>query len=165
MFGYKSDEQGSIHVLPNGRWDGESVALLADDHPLGGVFVTETDVAGDGSGLIVGTDTRQEPLRAGAWHLTEDGEVRRLAEYDGRTVLDVELHRPTGELLVLAANGDEWGGRRDTWVLSLAVTHDLTAFSELTRFGSRTELTSVAFWQGGLYWGTAEGEVWRAVGY
>jgi len=50
-------------------------------------------------------------------------------------------------------------------LVALAVTEDLVDFAELVRFGSRDELTSAAYWRGGLYCGTAEAEVWRAVGY
>ena len=166
VFGYGSDATGSIDTLPHGTVasGGDVVTPLAADHPLRLVFITETDPLPDGSGLVRGVDASREPLRTVVHHATDASDAAPVEHFRDRTVVDVFVHAPTGEVLVLSQEGDDYlaGNNLTHWSLRLEVTHDLASWTELMTFETDVRPRAVAAWRGDLYLGTDDGEVWRA---
>jgi hypothetical protein len=165
-FGYRSDAQGQINHLTNSTWDGSGLVELPATHPLKYVFATESDVLPDGSGLLRGVDASKTPLLSRAWRVPATGDAAVVEGLAGLTVVDAYVNGPTGELLVLAVDGDDYVAypKLTSWSVRLMVTSDLTTWTDLVAFTTDVPPKSLAWWRGALYYGTDRGEILRAVG-
>lgn len=163
VFGYRSNNQGSIYDLPHHLWDGEILAPLQPEHPLRFVFVTETDPLSPELGLVRGVIASETPLRSATWRVAGE-EVVRLAALDEVTVLDVDRVEATGELLLLVRDGAEYPAAGRTFSVRALVTRDLERFEELFVLETDRLPKALAHWRGHLFLGTARGEVWRSPG-
>jgi len=165
LFGYQTDAQGDLWRLPHAVYDGETVELLPTGHPFRRLFVTETDLLGDGTALVRGIDVSVSPTRAVLWVVDADGQPVSLTQFAGWEILDAALHAPTGEVVLLAQDAsDEWPRAEyqvAAWACPVISMNNCT---ELFNFSSRTGPASLVAWRGALYLGTARGQIWRSVG-
>lgn len=168
-FGYRAGAQGIDELIP-ARWDGERLEPMPAGHPLERLFITETEAVAPDFGLLRGVDAGATPLRQGVWRLSPGGQVTALTRFAGMTVTDVYLHRPSGELLVQAWDGDDYSdpeaGFRTSWSVRLLAcpVADPEDCTELCAFTSDVPPASIAYWRGSIYYGTDQGQVWRSVG-
>ena len=163
LFGYTSNAQYQIDNLIGATYDGTALTLLADDHPLRQVFASETDRITDELGILRGVDLSADPLLNAVYTITATG-VSQVTGLIGKTVVDLTVYEPTGEVLLLTHEGDDYLASFDLteWQLSVISTTDFESFTELLSFQSDVPPSSIAFWRGRLYYGTAHGQVWRA---
>jgi len=163
IFGYKSNNQGNIHQLPYSVYDKTTVELLPVGHPLLNIFVTETDLAPDGAGIIRGVDMSSEPMTSGIWRF--DGvDLQKITQLEESTVVDFYLNESSAEILLLTHLGSEYAAVRSDWHVQIISTTDLENFQVLTEFDTDIAPRSLALWQGGLYYGNTAGQVWRTIG-
>ncbi|MBI4701439.1 MAG: hypothetical protein HY744_09815 [Deltaproteobacteria bacterium] len=169
VFGYTSDANFEIDALIGARYDGAALELLPEDHPLRWVYVTETDLvpgseAADSFGLVRGIGLAEEPLRSQSWRAQADGTVEPIDGLAGQTVVDVFVHEPTGESLLLVYEGDDYleSLQLSEWQVRFLVTADFEQFTELVSFSTQLAPWSLAYWQGHLFYGTDGGQIWRA---
>ncbi|MBI4705959.1 MAG: hypothetical protein HY744_33115 [Deltaproteobacteria bacterium] len=169
LFGYTTNAKFEIDGLTGARYDGATLDLLPDDHPLRWVYVTETDlVAGSGPGepfgVVRGVRLAEEPLRNQVWRVEADGTAALVDALAGQTVVDVSVHESTGEILLLAFEGDDYldGLQLSEWHVRFLVTADFEQFTELLSFSTDLAPWSLAYWQGYLFYGTDAGQIWRA---
>ncbi len=156
VFGYHTDGTGTTYgtsyVLEE-----DGVAPFAE---LGSFFVLDTVILDDAVALVVGIHI-EDPLRQGAM-LMENGIVTEYPGLHDYTVLDAE---PLGDGrgLVLYLEGNEYplldtGG----WPTHVGVLHPDGALVEVADFLPSVRPTAIAYWQGRLYIGMADGSIWRA---
>jgi len=163
-FGYRTNAEGLIDLLPHGAWDGETFTLLPGDHAFASVYVIETDRVGPDRGLVRGRDFGVSPSVQRAWWFAPDATTSVITAFDGMTVVDVDVVTATGELLALTVDGDDWrpetpGEKRvRAWVTAA----DGDAWTEVFDLATYIPPKSIAYWQGAVYLGTDTGEVWRA---
>lgn len=156
VFGYFSDDAGMTYAT---GYVLEGDSLVAWEG-LGSFFVLDTVILDDASALVVGVHI-EDPLRQGAM-LVKNGvgtEVAALQEY---TVLDVE---PLGDGrgLVLYLDGNDYP-LQDTggWPTHVGVLDPDGSITEIGGLFPTVRPASIAFWQGRLYLGMADGAIWRA---
>jgi hypothetical protein len=160
VFGYRSAGGAPDRVL-NGAVAAGRFAPLGPGDPLAGVVVAEADAVGEGRAVLRGAPSLQDHRRA-AWLLEAAGPPRRLHAFDGRTVADVFVHEPSGEVLLLVIDGDAWPRAPGAWNGVLYVTRDFVDFHEVVRLPSHVRPVCVAAWEGRLFFGTVDGALWRA---
>ncbi len=163
LFGYTSNAQYQIDNLIGATHDGTALTLLDDGHPLRQVFASETNRITDELGILRGVDLSADPLLNVVYAITPTG-VSQVTGLIGKTVIDLTVHEPTGEILLLTHEGDDYQASFDLteWQLSVLCTTDLESFTELLSFQSDVPPSSIAFWRDRLYYGTDHGQVWRA---
>ncbi len=156
VFGYYSDDTGTTYATS--YLLGEEA--LVPWEGLGAFFVLDTAVLDQENGLVVGVHIEQ-PLRQGAMLVTNGVGEEVLALQDF-TVLDVE---PLGDGrgLVLYLDGNDYP-LEDTggWPAHVGVLNSAGELTEIASFFPTIRPASVAFWQGRLYVGMADGNIWRA---
>lgn len=163
-FGYRTNAEGLIDLLPHGAWDGAAFTLLPADHALASVYVIETDGVGPSRGLVRGRDFGVSPSVQRAWWFAPNATATVIAAFDGLTVVDVDVVEATGELLALTVDGADWrpeapGEKRVRAWVSAA---DGDTWSEVFDLRTYIPPKSIAWWRGAIYLGTDTGEVWRA---
>ncbi|MBW2458340.1 MAG: hypothetical protein JRI68_27805, partial [Deltaproteobacteria bacterium] len=163
LFGYTSNAQYQTDNIIGATHDGTNLTMLADGHPLRWVFALETDPITDELGILRGVDVSQSTLLHAAYRVTPTG-VSQVDGLIGKTVVDLSVHEPTGEILLLTHEGDDYQASfaLTEWQLSVVVTTDFETFTELLSFTSDVPPSSIAFWRDRLYYGTDHGQVWRA---
>jgi hypothetical protein len=111
-------------------------------------------------------DASKTPLLSRAWRVPATGDAAVVEGLAGLTVVDAYVNGPTGELLVLAVDGDDYVAypKLTSWSVRLMVTSDLTTWTDLVAFTTDVPPKSLAWWRGALYYGTDRGEILRAVG-
>lgn len=161
LFGYRSDSAGRTTIV-NARWNGTSAEPLPMDHPLRAAFGLETLSLPDGGG-IVRVAIREETvgLVHRVFRVRPDGTATRVAGLVGRRVLDATVHAPTGEVLLVSSDVDEYPGDTVLWSMRLDVTRDFETFTTLASFDADVAMRSVAAWRGRVYLGADDGAVWR----
>ncbi len=160
MFGYQTDRNARIDRVPNSNYNGLSVARLEARYGLSGALITETDVISGTLGLARGVDVSRNPIRARAWTIDHNAEVRALDALDDKTIIDVYVTPQA--VLLLVIDGSSWPPNRDPWRATVLVTSDFLTFDELVSFEWPHAVRAVAHWQGALYFGTDRGQVLRA---
>ena len=160
LFGYRTDAMGRATIV-NARWDGDAAAPLAMADPLRGAFVLETLTLPGGGGFARGAVSVGGALVHRAFRVDADGAARVIEHFNGRRVLDVFRHAPTGEVVVLSADLDEYPAEPLVWSMRAEVTADFERFTELTSVTRDEAVRAVAAWRGRLYFGTDGGAVWR----
>ncbi len=167
VFGYLLNNQG-IHALPNTAWDGEKATLLESGHPLYGIFASESDPIDADRTLLRGVDvTTESPRPWSTWMVSSGAQVTKIERFANETIADVAPAPDTGEWLLLTYDGNDYGtsvgGELTEWFVRFYVTRDFVQFTQLTGFYTEVPPDSVAVWKGAVYYGTAWGEVWRAL--
>ena len=165
IFGYIYEQATEVVHIENASFDGTEVTSLAAGNAFENVFGTAVDALPDGASLLRGTDVGEPILLNELWHVGPDAEVVRMEAMIGWTVIDVALVEEYGEILYLVAEGDSYAdGPTEPYALAAwsAPVSDPQAVSALVSFSLDVLPESIAFWQGSLFLGTGEGEVWKA---
>ena len=166
LFGYIYEQATEAVSVENASFDGTEVTSLEADHPFARIFGTSVDALPDGSSLLRGVDVDEPILLNEIWRVGPDASAARVEAMIGWTVIDVALVEEFGEILILVAEGDSYAdGPTEPYALAAwaAPISDPEAVSELVAFDADALPESIAFWQGSLFLGTGEGEVWKAV--
>lgn len=163
LFGYESDFAAGVAYVSNAVFDGTAVQVLEDSALLGTVFGLESLALPDGTGLVVGVDVTESPMRYGIWHVAADGTPARLEALAGFNVVDLAYCPKTEEILYLALTGDEYPGAPTSFEASVQVAPLAAPGStaELVHCTSDVSPFAIAYWQGRLYLGTGDGQVLR----
>ncbi len=163
MFGYTSNAQFQVDNTIGATHDGQSLTMLDDAHPLRWLFALETDRIEPQLGIVRGVDVSADLLTHGVWTLSPQGALP-VAGLVGSTVVDLFVHAPTGESVLLTYDGDDYTAGFDltSWHVRILVTADFATFDELVSFDTDVAPRSIAYWRGRLYYGTDHGQVWRA---
>lgn len=164
LFGYESDFFLGTATVANARYDGSSVTALGAGDALARVFPDGTLALPDGSALLYGSDL--DARKSHTWRVAGDGALTPLAVLEGRTVLDVSLAPDTSELVVLSYLGDD-SDAQPTAGFDLQIHAAPLATPEvlalLATWTSDVRPRAVAYFDGALFVGTADGDVLRAL--
>ena len=163
LFGYTSDASYKIDALIGARYDGKTLEMLPDNHPLRWVFATETDRVGE-QGLVRGVNLSNDPLLHAIWLIDADGTVTPVDGLAGKTVVDLAYHAPTQETVLLTNDGDDYAASFELtqWQVRVLVTSDFKTFTELLAFQSDIPPKSIVYWESYLFYGTDHGAVMRS---
>ena len=150
--------------IRNAAWDGAAVTDLDASHGLRTIFPAGTLALPEGVGLAWGVDVSLQPMRNTVSRVASDGSVESLASFAGLTVLDVARHEDTDELVYLVIEGDEYGAEPTPFQARVLVAARATPGDtvELLSFATDVEPRSIAYWAGGLFLGTADGQVLKS---
>jgi hypothetical protein len=159
VFGYASDTSSinRFHAFTLGADGLEELAGLSR------VFVTRTQALSESQGLLVGVSVGTV-LTWRAWTLA-GGEAEVASALDGITILDLQ---PVGDgrTLVLAIEGNDYPAPTEgPWQVSVGLTGDASSLETLVSWEADLWPEAVAYYQGSLLVGMADGSVWRAEGY
>ena len=158
VFGYASDTSSinRFHAFTLGA-DG-----LDELGGLSRVFVTRTQSLSESQGLLVGVSVGTV-LTWRAWTLA-GGEAEVASALDGITILDL-LAMDDARTLVLAIEGNEYPASSEgPWQAMVGITSDASSLETLVSWEVESFPESVAWYQGSLLVGMADGSVWRAEG-
>lgn len=131
-----------------------------EDAWLGNVYWRPRATPG-GGGFARGAVNVGGALVHRAFRVDAGGAARVIERFNGRRVLDVFRHAPTGEVVVLSAELDEYPAEPLVWSMRVEVTADFERFTELASATGDEAFRAVAAWRGRLYFGTDGGAVLR----
>ena len=158
VFGYASDTS-SINRFHAFSLSGQSLEQVSG---LSRVFVTRTASLSESQGLLVGVSVGTV-LTWRAWTLTAGG-VEVATGLDGTTIVDL-LPLSDERTLVLAVEGNDYPTPAEgPWQAVVGITTDATGLETLVSWQTDQWPESVAYYQGSLLVGMANGSVWRAEG-
>lgn len=163
-FGYKSNSKNNIGELPHALWDGAAASELDQSDPLDSIFVSETDWDSHGRAFVRGADASVQPLVHGIWRVTDIGAASPVAGLAGVTVVDMSYHAPSDEWLLLVRDGITWNSPWDGAGARLWVTSEFDAFHEILAFDFEVRIASIAAWDGYVFFGAADGRLYRSSG-
>lgn len=169
VFGYRTNEDYSIAEYLSYRWDGKALresAVLPKDQGVGQAEVLDAQTAF----LRIGPGYGSDEEHASAMRLRSGGEAEVIDELVGSIVFDA-VRAEGGGLLLLSATLP----LTDASMFRILYTEDLETFRELfattiasapawpvDAAGAYQVPTSLSWWQGALYVGFANGELWRS---
>ncbi len=159
LFGYYTTP--TTGYIANAIYDGVGVTELGMG-PMSTIFPSFTESLPDGTGLVAGYDVTDASQRRRLWHVGP-AQVDALSALAGYTVLDLAVRHSTRELVYLLVEGDVWPIEPPYELVVSAASWERPGVpAELLRYSSETLPLAVEYWQGYLFLGTSDGEVWRA---
>lgn len=164
LFGYTSNAEFKIDNLIGAQYDGSSLTMFSDDHPLRWVFTLGTDTVSNGRGLVRGANIMGDPLVHAAWAIDETGETTSITELADKTIVDVFHHPQSDETLLLSYDGNDYqaGFTLKEWTVRVLVTKDFSQFTEKLNFVTSIAPASIAYFRGALFYGQGDGQVLKA---
>ncbi|MGC6417357.1 MAG: hypothetical protein ACON3Z_09565, partial [Bradymonadia bacterium] len=135
------------------------------NEPLNSIFAVGTLPIALDTSLLWGVDVNVRPLANQAW-VVMSGVPTTIPYLTGRTVIDVYRRADTEELLILSRQGDTYGEMPESFELKIHLTSAMAPniANELMAWTAASAPTAVAFFDGSLFLGTADGQVFKALG-
>jgi hypothetical protein len=170
VFGYarKASAPYEIPSLPNGTYTGTGLPPTVDglpgSHPLKAANIGGTWPTGDNSGVVMGVNYLQAKPGFAAWRVVGD-DVTMIDKIKDQTLIDVHQHKPSGEVLLMTRDGTDDPDTSGSKLHTIRVwrTEDFVAFDKVLEFPSGELPRSIAWWQGRIYFGATEGQIWRSL--
>lgn len=160
VFGYRTNPEYNIVELLSDSWDGEKLTK-ADKVP--GYFIDQTELFDEETAIVRGVyvmgELRPETLvlKAG------DEEAQVVETLSGKTVLDVMVIEP-GKAILVAMEGSEYPMPKKPLGFEILYTEDFESFTTLLSNDAPAAYpTAIAYWEGGIYLGLDNGEIWRSL--